>query len=241
MTPFSLMTGKVIILDLSMGNQRNSDSGRAIPYRTTADALVVSALVVIILSAATVNASACGWWGDGENDETESITIGADGHPVSEDIEKSGIPYGLQVPAPRSGYGMVVLQGGTAMPYLHVVKDNSIHSIQQLRQFGFPAVIDLGTPPAVATLHQLETGPLGMKYFNIPLDQGVPGEADVLRFSEIISTWENLPILVFSASANQLGRLWANYQLLEGFSRKDAVRQGRQLGLTEDDIRNLRK
>ena len=97
---------------------------------------MVAAILAIALSPPV---SACGWWGDGEGVDTETIDIGADGRPISEKnspsyqpgemTRKRSIHHGLEVPAPRAGFGMVVQQDGRARPYLDVVGGNPVYSI----------------------------------------------------------------------------------------------------------------
>ena len=211
-------------------------------------------LAGIMVFSLSLPAFACGWWGDGEGDEVDSIVIGADGKPVIEqklnfqmqktDMEQAFsalVPVGLEVPAPRSGYGIAVINNEMAMPYLSIISDKSIHTIQQLRQYGFAAVIDFSHSQHAATLHREETGPLGMIYFNIPIKGDAAAEQDVLKFRKIISTKENQPIVAFSSSAKLLGNIWAKHRLFEGSSHEDAIRQGKRLGLSEADAQNLKK
>ena len=199
-----------------------------------------TAILAIALSSPV---SACGWWGDGEGDDTETIDIGADGRPISETApadnrpkdmnRKRSIHHGLEVPSPRSGFGMVVQRDGSAIPYLDAVSGKSVYSIQQLRQAGFPAVIDLGTSPKVATLHRQETETLGMRYFNIQMKGDVAAKTEVSQFQKIITAKENLPILIFSASANRLGGMWTQFRLLGGVAREEAIKEGKRLGLSK--------
>ncbi len=208
-------------------------------------------LVTTMVPAGSLPASACGWWGDGESDEVDAIIIGPDGLPVSP-IVTSAMPVwnndddtpfskAMEVPAPRSGYGIVVRPDGSAVPYLKAIPGQNVYSIQQLRKAGFLGVIDLGTPQDVAVLHRQETETLGMQYFNIPLTDDVPGKEHVTSFDNILSVQENLPILVFSASADLLGELWVLYRMNEGASMEDALSEGRAFGLSENDIQNLIK
>ena len=242
-----------------MDRERKASIGRAKRELSLVNVLTAGLLVAAVASAGLPPAFACGWWGDGEGDDNEAIVIGADGQPVSEakpaNDHSSGqaggpamghargpaAPNGLEVPAPRSGYGIVVRWDGSAVPYLDAVRGRPVYSIQQLRRAGFSAVIDLGTAPTVAALHRRETEALGMKYFNIPIDGDVPGKMHVARFSEILSDNGNLPILVFSASTDLLGGMWAIYRLTEGSTPEGAVKEGRELGLSESGARDLKK
>jgi protein tyrosine phosphatase (PTP) superfamily phosphohydrolase (DUF442 family) len=218
---------------------------------------ILLALVVVMVLASS--ARACGWWGDGEDDDHDAIVIGADGRPVSENkstnnqsIDRAvepamkhtrapAMPLGLEVPSPRSGYGIVVRQDGSAIPYLQAVQGQSVHTIQLLRRAGFSTVIDLGTIPKVAVLHRRETEALSMQYFNIPIDGDAPDKTQVARFREILSAKGKLPILVFSASANLLGGMWAYYRLAEGVAQEVAIKEGRELGLSKDNVHGIRK
>lgn len=224
-------------------NVRTSGTGRAKRTPALLTLLATGFLVALMAFAHPQPASACGWWGDGEGDDTGAIEIGPDGQPVmkrgpvwkmGDDQDQSpATPEGLEVPAPRSGYGIVVRQDGSAVPYLNAVPGQHPYSIQQLHSAGFPTVIDLGTPPMVAALHRRETEALGMKYFNIPVADDAPDKAHVARFNDILSARENLPVLVFSASANLLGKIWARHRLTGGLPWDQAVREGRRLGFSE--------
>jgi len=244
MTPISNLTMDKVLRSRTGGNVRKSGTGRAKRIPTFPTLLAVGFLVAVMALAHPQPVSACGWWGDGESDDTEVIEIGPDGQPVmmgspvwntGDDQDPApAASGGLEVPAPRSGYGIVVHQDGSAVPYLNAVPGQRAYSIQQLHSAGFPTVIDLGTPPMVAALHRRETEALGMKYFNIPVDGDAPEQAHVARFNEILSTEENLPVLVFSASANLLGKIWARHRLTAGLPRDKAISEGRGLGFSEE-------
>ena len=233
-----------------MDKKQEPNVGRAKRDLSFLRMAAVGFMLAVVASAHPQPASACGWWGDGEVDDNDAIAIGPDGQPVFADTpvwgkmkdqhKETAIPKNLQVPAPRSGYGIVVRRDGSAIPYLKAVPSKSIYSIQQLHRAGFSTVIDLGTMSEVAALHRRETEALGMKYFNIPTEGDVLGAAHITRFNEILSTTGNLPILVFSASANLLGEMWAYHRLANGLPREEAVREGRGLGLSENAARDFK-
>lgn len=229
---------------LSMDKDRQDGTGRVNLKPYFRSIMAVGFLVGIAALLPLQSALACGWWGDGESDDTEMIEIGPDGQPVlneglvwgqgDDQTKGPAIPEGLEVPAPRSGYGIVVRRDGSAVPYLKALPGQRAYSIQQLHSAGFPTVIDLGTPPMVAVLHRQETEALSMKYFNIPIEDDTLGKTEVARFNDILSTEENLPVLVFSESANFLGKLWALHRLTGGAPREQAINEGRGLGLQKD-------
>lgn len=219
-----------------MNRVRQTDIDQGMRNLRLVRVVALSVLLAVMALAISPPASACGWWGDGEDDDTESIVIGADGWPVSDD---QTISNDLEVPAPRSGYGVVVQRDGNAVPYLKAVPGRAAYSIQQLRTSGFRVVIDLGTSPEVALLHRDETEFLGMKYFNIPTDGDVPAKEHVARFGEILSSNEGQSILVFSASGDLLGGMWAYYRLTRGSMREDALREGQAFGLSDEGAQEL--
>lgn len=230
---------------------RGTCSGLARRVSTVLRGLALCLLVTTMVPAGSLTASACGWWGDGESDEGEAIVIGPDGLPVSPLVtpampiwnndDDTPSSKAMEVPAPRSGYGILVRSDGSAVPYLEAIPGQNVYSIQQLRNAGFLSVIDLGTPQSVAVLHRQETETLGMQYFNIPLTDDVPGKEHVTRFGNILSIQENLPILVFSASADMLAGLWVLHRLNEGESMEVVLNEGRAFGLSENAIQNLIK
>jgi len=210
-----------------------------------ATSIKIAFLALAVVTLASTSAVACGWWGDGESDEVETIDIGKDGKPVSQsEMQTLGVaaPTGgsplvldrrqsLVVPSPRSGFGIVVQWDGTAIPYREAVGGKPLYAIQQLRQAGFLTVIDLGTSAKVATLHRQETEALGMTYYSIPLTGAAPGFQQISRFSQIVSVKKNRPTLVFGASATLLGEMWVAYRLHMGASKQQAIHDGLRLGV----------
>ena len=208
--------------------------------------MAVAILTLVIAAANPIPTSACGWWGDGEDEDEDAIEIGADGRPIqTPDITQKktqrpamqtglgpiGIP-GLAVPAPRSGYGIVVTVEGEAVPYLDAIKSWPMYSIQHLRRAGFLGVIDLGAHPPASALHRQETEAIGMKYFGILIAGRKPTGNEVSQFAGILSATDNFPLLVFSRSARLLGEVWVSYRLSKGISPAQALREGQRIGLT---------
>jgi len=192
---------------------------------------------LILVFAGALPASACGWWGDGEQDDNDAIVIGADGRPVTE--TETPLPTGLKVPG-RSGYGMVVQKNGQAIPYLIAVDSQPLNSIGQLYKNGFLAVIDLGINQKAAGYHRQETQSLGMKYFNIPISGTKIDRTQVSRLGKIFANKANLPILVYAMSADQLGRIWAYYRMSAGMGELAAVQEGQELGLSAKVLDSLK-
>jgi len=180
-------------------------------------------------------AVACGWWGDGEASDTDdAIDIDAQGHPIVEEYQQGRgplLPSPMKVPQ-AMGYGIAVKSLAEAVPYLDATGGLAANSIDQLAGLGYAAVIDLGTPPSVATLHRAETESLDMRYFNIPGDDKAGTGKDIATFAAIVNDSANLPLLVFGRSKQGLGKIWADFRLSQGADEATANREGRLLGLT---------
>ncbi len=175
-------------------------------------AAVLAAAAILVL-AASFPAVACGWWGDGEGgDDDEAVVIGADGNPVEEDEGPTNPTLGLVSKVPGEiGFATAVKDPKTAVPYLRAVAGRQVNKIGELRALGFITVIDLGTPPKTARLHEAETEALGMRYVSIPVREGVPTPQQISGFIRAVNDTENLPLLVFAPSADLIGVLWESH------------------------------
>lgn len=184
----------------------------------------LSWLLVGVVLVLAPPARACGWWGDGEADDSDgAVTVDAQGQPISSEPDQ---PSALKVPG-AMGYGIAVHGLDDAVPYLEATGGLAANSIGQLANLGFAAVIDLGTPPHVAQLHRQETEQMGMRYFNL-------AEADETGFGAILEDPDNLPLLVFAHARPVLGRMWSAFRRGRGIDDTTARREGRRLGLAEE-------
>jgi len=159
-----------------------------------------------------------------------------DGKPISErlSLETSKLPG-------RMGYGIVVPDPGQAVPYLKATYGRQISSIGELKDFGFDAVIDLGTPLDTALKHRKETETLGMRYFNIPVDGSTPSTEQTREFSRMVIDNSQRPLLVYAPSSALLGSMWASYRINLGAPLGFAIEEGRALGMMPDQEAVLRR
>jgi protein tyrosine phosphatase (PTP) superfamily phosphohydrolase (DUF442 family) len=160
----------------------------------------------------------------------------ADGKPVSGALgpETSKLPG-------RLGYGIVVPDPGKAIPYLKATYGRQISSIGELKDFGFEAVIDLGTPPDTANKHRHETEALGMRYFSIPVDTSMPTLEQTKHFNRMVIDNSHHPLLVYAPTAALLGTMWASYRANLGAPIGFAIEEGRALGMMRDQEAELRR
>ncbi|MEN8195249.1 MAG: hypothetical protein ABFS30_01895 [Pseudomonadota bacterium] len=198
----------------------------------------VSALGLVMAFAGP--ALACGWWGDGEMNQ-EGDEIAADGKPVGE-TATSPIPAGLEaarLPG-EAGYGIAVFRPDMAIPYLRATNGRRIARIGQLKEAGFVAIIDLGTP-AAAGLHRVETETLGMQYVNIPAIGGMPTAKQVELFTETIEDPANRPLVVYAPESSLLGNMWVLHRLGQGAYRGTALGEGLTFGVSRELEESLGK
>lgn len=192
--------------------------------------LPLAALCLVTAYAAPV--FACGWWGDGEmNRDDGGAAIGADARTF-EQTDAEPIPPGLQaarIPG-QDGYGIAVFRPDLAVPYLRATNGRRINRIDELREAGFVAVIDLGTPAAEARLHGDETRAAGMNYVHIPVAAAGPTPDYVALFSAAVADKANRPLLVFADEASMLGDMWVLHRLGQGAPYGTAVGEGATFG-----------
>lgn len=188
-----------------------------------------------ILQCQSINA--CGWWGDGEMNRDSHNEFSVLVEPVSSvplSYSNSKIPgeigYGIAVPHPRK-----------AMPYLELVGNRQVNRINELKSFGFKAVIDLGTEEKTANLHRLETEAIDMRYWSIPVQGLVPTEEQVFRFMEYVLNANRNLLLVYAPDSELLGSMWAAYRFKMGAPIEFAINEGKSLGMKEEQAIQLRK
>lgn len=182
------------------------------------------------------SAIACGWWGDGEasSGADDAVVIGADGKPIGQSEKFKG----MKLPG-EMGYGIAISAPDKAVPYLRATFGQPVNRIDELKDFGFHAVIDLATPEKTAKLHRAETEALGMGYFNLPIDGDIPEQRQVDLYSEIILKAGNRPLLVYAPKASLLGLMWTSYRLDQGVPAEFAIQEGRAFGLTGEQEKKL--
>lgn len=177
-------------------------------------------------------ASACGWWGDGEmsqegNAAVDDVGGEPDAGPIPAGVEAARLPG-------KAGYGIAVFRPDMAVPYLRATNGQRITGIEQLKEAGFVAVIDLGTPAATARLHRVETEALGMHYVNIPATGGIPAAERVALFAGTIDDPANRPLVVYAPESSLLGNMWVLHRLAQGAPLGTALGEGLAFGISRE-------
>mgnify|MGYP003981080183 FL=1 len=186
-------------------------------------------LFSLLLPAASANA--CGWWGDGEMNRDQKRDFGAAAHSYT--------PNMARLPDHR-GYGIAVPDPGRAAPYMTMTHGRPISRIKDLVPFGFDAVIDLGPPPHALDDHRQETEAAGMAYFNIPIKDYMPTPEQTALFGDVIVSFSAKPSLVYAPTPALLGGMWAAYRISMGGSLDYSIAEGRTLGMTPDQEKQMR-
>lgn len=216
-------------------------SAKLIPEVSTVMRGFLSIVLVIFASLPLLAAGpvhACGWWGDGEvsrDDDRPEVTA-PDGSPLEQtlSIRSTKLPG-------RMGYGIAVPGLGRAIPYLLATSGRPVNRIGELKTFGFLSVIDLGTQPKTARLHQTETEAVGMRYFNIPVEGDMPSREQTDRFSRMVYASSRGPLLVYAPSSALLGAMWASYLINLGAPLDYALKEGKSLGMAPEQEDELRR
>ncbi len=197
---------------------------------------VVFAIILYHLFVSPKPVLACGWWGDGEvNRHNDVVLITPDEQSVPQSLTEktSKLPD-------RMGYGIAIPDPGRAIPYLQATRGRKINRIAELKIFGFETVIDLGTPEETARLHRSETEALGMSYISIPVNGTVPSQEQVNYFSQKVVNASSDMLLVYAPNSALLGTMWAAYRINLGAPVEFAIKQGRKLGMEEEQGAILR-
>lgn len=120
----------------------------------------------------------------------------------------------------------------------------SVKGFSALADNGFDIIIDARTPPEGTAAEQKQVEALGMQYFNLPIDGRTIPQDKVAALAKILSQNKDKKILIHCASGNRVGAFWAEYQISHGVTAKEALAQGRYIGMgrgLESWIRNKHK
>jgi len=178
------------------------------------------------------SASACGWWGDGEMSQKDDAVI----DDLSGEPDAGPIPAGVlatRLPG-NAGYGIAVFRPDMAVPYLRATNGRKFTKIGQLKEVGFIAVVDLGTPATTTRLHRTETETLGMRYVSIPAIGGMPTVEQVELFSKTIGDSANRPLVIYAPESSLLGNMWVLHRLAQGAPRGTALGEGLAFGTSRE-------
>lgn len=104
-------------------------------------------------------------------------------------------------------------------------------AIAELKSLGFAAVLDLRGPLEGTASEKAQVESTGLHYFNIPVTEQVPTEAQLEDFTRIVEDPANHPILIHCHTANRVGAMWTLYQVRKGVPSTIAMEEGRAIGL----------
>lgn len=186
----------------------------------------------LFLTSFSHPARACGFWGDGDvgmisNDsdvDTEGRYLSQADPLVARGVVETRLPEGR-------GFSFALKEPTQPIPYKLAIKEDSFLSIGELRAFGIVSAIDLVPSASAIPHHREETLASGIRYFSIPVDSFPPHADQVRQFSKIVSNPANFPIIVYAENSEILASLWSAYRYLSGIEQRQAVAEGKRLGL----------
>lgn len=114
-------------------------------------------------------------------------------------------------------------------------------AVPQLKALGFATIVDLRGPMEGTAAEKQAAQAAGLRYFNIPVTEGLPSDAQVAEFARVIEDPKNFPVLAHCASANRVGATWALYRIRSGMPVEMALAEGQAIGMRAErsaDIRN---
>lgn len=173
-------------------------------------------------------AAACGWW-----DDAEGAASRVDAVLVAPEAQGGADAAALRVPGPDGGYGIAIYHPDQAVPYAKAVGAAAPVRLDRLKEMGFVAVVDLGSPEAEAATHAAKSREVGMRHLHVSVDADrLPTAEGVARFRETVLDATRRPLLVHADDAGMLAALWAMYRRSQGVPALLAVREGEALGLS---------
>lgn len=118
-----------------------------------------------------------------------------------------------------------------ATSWLSTAGNPGAENMQALRDAGFVTVIDLRRAREQIADEQVAAEAAGLEYHNLPLGGNKPNQTIMEQLVAIIDQAEHRPVLLYCASGNRAGTLWAMYQVDHGVPVASAIEQGRAAGM----------
>ncbi len=99
---------------------------------------------------------------------------------------------------------------------------------------GFTTVIDLRLEQE-GTADEAEAAvAAGLDYHSLPVGRTLPDEATLAEFSRLLAADPQAQVLVYCASGNRAGTLWAMHRIDSGLSVAAAIDEGRAAGMAAE-------
>jgi uncharacterized protein (TIGR01244 family) len=152
------------------------------------------------------------------------LALIAFGHPKLAYAAGAEVPFGEKVGRAFTNYDRIRPTIATAGS----LKDGAVADLKPL---GFVTVVDLRGPKEGTASEKAEVESAGLRYFNIPVTEQTPTDAQVEAFTRIVDEPANRPILIHCSTANRVGAIWTLYQVSKGVPIAVAVEEGRTIGL----------
>jgi uncharacterized protein (TIGR01244 family) len=114
-------------------------------------------------------------------------------------------------------------------------------AIPKLKALGFTSILDLRGPDEGTASEKEAAESTGLRYFNIPVTDGLPTTFQIIEFAHVVEDPANAPLLIHCGSANRVGAMWALYRALEGIPNETALEEARTIGLQPDREADVRK
>jgi uncharacterized protein (TIGR01244 family) len=108
--------------------------------------------------------------------------------------------------------------------------------LAQVKGFGFKTVISLRTEKEGAPLDEAALTAQGVRYVGRPVTADSLALADIEAIGQILDDKNAAPILLYCASGNRVGGVWAILQVLKGRSKEEALAEGQRIGLKPGPI-----
>ncbi len=104
-------------------------------------------------------------------------------------------------------------------------------AIIELKLLGFATILDLRSQDEGAEVEKQAVEAAGLRYFNIPVTDNVPSDAQVTQFAHIVENAAHFPLIIHCVSANRVGAMWTLYRAYRGIPISIAVEEGRTIGM----------
>lgn len=114
-------------------------------------------------------------------------------------------------------------------------------AVGELKALGFTSILDLRGPAEGTEIEKQAATAAGLRYFNVPVTNGLPSEAQIAEFGRLVEDPASYPIIVHCASGKRVGAMWALYRAHKRAPVSVALEEGRTAGLRPDVADDIRR
>ncbi|GAB4194399.1 MAG: hypothetical protein Tsb002_25920 [Wenzhouxiangellaceae bacterium] len=140
------------------------------------------------------------------------------------------LAVGAQVPF-ADDLPVTVKHYNRAAPMVATAGAPAVEDLAALKQAGIEVLVDFRRPQEGTAAYAAAAEELGLAFHHLPMGREQPDKEQVSALSAILEKHQDQPVLLYCASGNRAGTMWALHLLESGASADQAIAAGLTAGM----------